>query len=125
MKTILLVDDEDSMVEVLSGLLEDEGYHVVAASDGEEALTRIAGPELPDLVLLDVMMPKVDGREVLRRMHADPQLRSIPVILMSATAHPISQAELGEAVFLQKPFDLHVLLQTLTALLTRQPRRED
>jgi CheY-like chemotaxis protein len=117
MKTILVVDDEFAMVEALSALLEDEGYHVVTAANGEEALACLRDGAHPDLVLLDVMMPRLDGRDVLRRMQEDAALRSIPVILMSAAAHPLEQARLGNAVFLHKPFDLAALFRTIAAML--------
>jgi CheY-like chemotaxis protein len=117
MKTILVVDDEFAMVEALSALLEDEGYHVVTAADGEEALSFLREGARPDLVLLDVMMPRLDGRDVLRRMQEDPALNGIPVILMSAAAHPLELARLGSAVFLHKPFDIYVLFRTVAALL--------
>jgi CheY-like chemotaxis protein len=117
MKTILVVDDEFAMVEALSALLEDEGYHVVTAANGEEALAFLRAGSLPDLVLLDVMMPRLDGRDVLRRMQEDPELRALPVILMSAAAHPLEEARLGSAVFLHKPFDLSALFRTIAALL--------
>src|SRR5690242_13837415 len=99
MKTILVVDDEYAMVEALSALLADEGYRVVAAANGEEALARLADSS-PDLVLLDVMMPRLDGREVLRTMRAEPAFARVAVIMMSAAARPLGKDELGDAVFL-------------------------
>jgi CheY-like chemotaxis protein len=117
MKTILVVDDEFAMVEALSALLEDEGYHVVTAANGEEALACLREGPHPDLVLLDVMMPRLDGRDVLRRMQEDTSLKDIPVILMSAAAHPLDQARLGHAVFLHKPFDIAALFRTIASLL--------
>ena len=109
MKTLLVADDEYAIVEALTALLEDEGYRVVTAANGEEALARLA--ELtPDLLLLDVMMPLLDGREVLRVMRENAAWATIPVIVMSAAARPMSPAQLGTATFLRKPFDLSVLL---------------
>jgi CheY-like chemotaxis protein len=118
MKTILLADDEYAIVEALTALLLDEGYRVVAAANGEEALARL-GESMPDLVILDVMMPRLDGREVLRRMRETPAWAQIPVIVMSAAARPLTPAQLGDAVFLRKPFDVSRLLGAIGALLPR------
>jgi CheY-like chemotaxis protein len=107
-KTVLVVDDEPSILEMLDGLLTDEEYRVVTAASGYQALDVISG-EIPDVILLDIMMPDLDGREVCRRLRADPRTRKIPVVLMSA-AQRISIAEVGADVFLPKPFDLPRLL---------------
>ncbi|HVY46499.1 MAG TPA: response regulator [Minicystis sp.] len=116
MKTILVADDEYAIVEALSALLTDEGYNVVTAANGEEALARIADAR-PDVVLLDVMMPGIDGRGVLSRMRDDTATAAIPVIVMSAAARPLSPAQLGGAIFLRKPFDLAVLLRAIAKLV--------
>jgi CheY-like chemotaxis protein len=120
MKTILVVDDEYAVVEALSALLEDEGYAVATAANGEEALHALDDGLAPDLVLLDVMMPRMDGREVLRALRADPARRALPVIVMSAASQPLPPEQLGDAVFLPKPFDLKRLLGTIEALLRRR-----
>ncbi len=116
MKTILLADDEYAIVEALTALLLDEGYGVVTAGNGEEALARLR-EVTPDLVILDVMMPRLDGREVLRLMRATPAWAKIPVIVMSAAARPLTPAQLGDAVFLRKPFDVSVLLKAIRSRL--------
>jgi CheY-like chemotaxis protein len=116
MKTILLADDEYAIVEALTALLLDEGYRVVAAANGEEAIARL-GEALPDLAILDVMMPRLDGREVLKQMRANPAWAKVPVIVMSAAARPLAPAELGDAVFLRKPFDVSALLKAIRTLL--------
>src|SRR5205809_893087 len=82
---ILVVDDVADNVEILRMRLESLGYEVVVAVDGEQALEKVAS-DLPDLVLLDIMMPKIDGLEVVRRMKADASLPFIPVILVTAKA---------------------------------------
>jgi CheY-like chemotaxis protein len=117
MSTILVVDDEYAIVEALSALLEDEGYRVLTAANGEEALGRIEDGLAPDLILLDVMMPRLDGREVLRWLRSDPGRSRIPVVMMSAASQPLPREQLGDAVFLHKPFDLALLLRTIDALL--------
>src|SRR4029453_15387295 len=84
---ILVVDDVADNVEILRMRLSSLGYEVVVAEDGEHALARVRD-DLPDLVLLDIMMPKIDGLEVVRRMKADATLPFIPVILVTAKAAP-------------------------------------
>ncbi len=117
MRTILLVDDEYAIVEVLGALLAEEGFHVVTAATGEEALGKLA-KERPDLIVLDVMMPRMDGREVLRALRRDPATARLPVILMSAAAEALRVGERDDRIaFLRKPFTLEVLLETLGRLL--------
>jgi CheY-like chemotaxis protein len=116
MKTILVIDDEFAIADVLISLLTDEGYRVVTAPNGQEGLALLAESR-PDLVLLDLMMPLMDGREVLRQMRADPESMHIPVILMSAACSPAVLATLGAEAYLEKPFRLDVLLATLERLL--------
>ena len=82
---ILAVDDAPANVEILKVRLEAEGYEVITAADGEEALERVR-EFAPDLVLLDILMPKLDGIEVLKRIKADGTQRFLPVILVTAKA---------------------------------------
>ncbi|MDI1476123.1 MULTISPECIES: response regulator [unclassified Polyangium] len=123
MKTILVVDDELDIVDVLSDLLTAEGYRVITASNGREGLARIAESR-PDLVLLDRMMPVVDGAEMLRLMREDASLGGIPVVMMSAAEGRRLSQELGCAAFLKKPFDLGTLLDTVARLAGRGDREE-
>jgi len=83
MKSILLVDDEFGIVETLKELLESEGFKVSCASNGKDALARLA-TERPDLAVVDVMMPVMNGIEMLRAMRSNQQQRHVPVLLMSA-----------------------------------------
>ncbi|GEL70365.1 response regulator [Myxococcus virescens] len=115
MKRLLIVDDELAIVEALQDILSVEGYDVDTAFNGAEGLHRMADAK-PDLVLLDLMMPVMDGREMLRRMREDDGLRGIPVVVMSAGR--ISDEERrSSARFLAKPFELDVLLDTIAELL--------
>ena len=118
MKKVLVVDDEPALLDVLAQVLADEGYAVATARDGEHAL-RQAERERPDLVLMDVMMPRLDGRDALRRLRVHPDLRAVPVILTSAGV-PAAQVEPGVA-FLRKPFDLDRLLALVARLLREAP----
>lgn len=115
MKRLLIVDDELAIVEALQDILSVEGYDIVTAFNGAEGLQRMADAK-PDLVLLDLMMPVMDGREMLRRMREDASLQGIPVVVMSAGR--ISDEERrSSARFLAKPFELDVLLDTIAELL--------
>lgn len=122
MKTVLLVDDEHAIIDALSGILEDEGFRVVTASNGHQALSRLE-EGTPDVALVDVMMPGMDGRELLQRMKADGRFQRVPVVLMSAVPLSILEREgaLAFADFFQKPFDLWQLLARLHALAGSKP----
>ena len=118
-RRVLIVDDEDAIRDVLSAILEDEGYHVQAATDGE-ALSIADGEPRPDLVLLDVMMPVMDGPEVRRRLLQNPRTAEIPVVVMTAAGDAARWAtQLGAAGSLQKPFDLLQLVELVDRLAVR------
>jgi len=87
---ILLIEDEDIMIDLLEKKLSQEGYKVVVAKDGEEGLRKMKEMESkPDLILLDIIMPKMGGFEVMEEMQKDPQLREIPVIIISNSGQPV------------------------------------
>lgn len=114
-RTVLVVEDEPSLADLLSVVLEDEGYQVAVAGDGRAALARLAAGGC-ELVLSDVMLPFLDGAALALAMQADPVLRAIPLILMSAA--PLSPARVvPHAAFLDKPFALDDLLATVQRLL--------
>jgi adenylate cyclase len=116
---ILVVDDVADNVEILRMRLESLGYEVVVAEDGEQALAKIA-ETLPDLILLDIMMPKIDGLEVVRRLKADPTLPFIPVILVTAKAGQkdvIAGLDAGGDDYLTKPIDHGALVARVRAML--------
>ncbi|MBD3161395.1 MAG: response regulator, partial [Candidatus Latescibacteria bacterium] len=89
-KRILVVDDEIYIVHILEFSLTMEGYTVLTASDGQEALQMIES-ERPDLVVLDIMMPKLDGYQVCQKLREDEQFKSLPVILLSAKGRPVDR----------------------------------
>lgn len=116
MKTILVVDDELPIVEMAATVLEEEGYRVLTAAHGKEALACLAQNKV-DLVLSDMMMPVMDGRELCRRIEADAAYSSIPVVLMSST-HSAAQLDgCPHAAFLGKPFDVQRLLMAVASAL--------
>ena len=113
--TILLVDDEDSIQKLLTYPLEREGFRVVPARDGEEALRRFAAEPF-DLVVLDVMLPKLDGLEVCRRIRASPELSGTMVVMLTAQAHgEVERRALaaGADSVLTKPFSPVQLLELI------------
>jgi CheY-like chemotaxis protein len=116
MRTILVVDDETPLVELLQAILEDQGYQVVVASNGYEALAVLARQPV-DVVLSDVMMPVFDGVRLCQAMQQHPAYRAIPVILASAVGPPKLAADCRWAAFLSKPFDYDLLLATVARLL--------
>ncbi len=121
---ILICDDEPELVELVQLQLEVVGYDVVTANDGEEALQK-AYSENPDLVLLDIRMPKIDGREVCHRLHLDSRTKDIPVIFLSAKVRGEEKKDVPreEADYLVKPFDMKdLLLKIATILQGRFPR---
>jgi DNA-binding response OmpR family regulator len=104
--TILVVDDEPQIVDLLTSALEDEGYQVACAYDGEQAWN-LVHQQAPDLIISDVSMPRLDGLDLVRRMRRCWQLARTPVILMSAAQRTV---DVQDAVFVPKPFDLDRML---------------
>jgi DNA-binding response OmpR family regulator len=116
--TILLVDDEDSIQKLLTYPLEREGYRVLQARDGEEALTRFAS-ERVDLVVLDIMLPKLDGLEVCKRLRAESE---VPIIMLTARDDELDKVlglELGADDYITKPFSIREFRSRVRALLRR------
>ncbi|MGZ8696393.1 MAG: response regulator [Gaiellaceae bacterium] len=116
--TILLVDDEDSIQKLLAYPLEREGYRVLQARDGEEALKRFAS-ERVDLVVLDIMLPKLDGLEVCKRLRAESE---VPIIMLTARDDELDKVlglELGADDYITKPFSIREFRSRVRALLRR------
>ncbi|GAB6173525.1 response regulator [Paradesulfitobacterium aromaticivorans] len=121
MAVILVVDDEESIQELLRYNLEKEGYKVLAARDGLEALERV-GKDQPDLVVLDVMLPHMDGMEVCRQLRLNPKFRELPVIMLTAKGEEIDKVlglELGADDYMTKPFSPRELVARIKARLRR------
>jgi DNA-binding response OmpR family regulator len=118
---ILVVDDDLSIIKVLRGYLEQSGYQVLAAYDGETALHMLRR-ERPDLVILDLMLPQRDGREVTRIVRADQTLAATPIIMLTARVEDTDKIvglELGADDYITKPFNAHEVVARVNALLRR------
>src|SRR2546423_8688071 len=123
--TILLVDDEEAVRKVLTFPLERDGYNVVQASDGEEALARF-GDQPVDLVVLDIMLPKLDGLEVCKQLRSRS---SVPIIMLTARDDELDKVvglELGADDYITKPFSIREFRSRVRALLrrARAPRQD-
>ena len=119
--TILLVDDDPVNVRLVKLILSREGYQTIVASGGSEGL-KMAQDERPDLVLLDLMLPEVDGFEVLRRLRSDSQTADLPVIVVSAQASLTDEhaaIEIGANAYVTKPFKRAELLPLICSLLEK------
>jgi CheY-like chemotaxis protein len=116
---VLVVDDDRVIQQLLVVNLELEGFAVETASDGEEAVDKILTNDY-DVVLLDIMMPKIDGREVCRRVKADPRGQDVPIIFLSARAQDLDVRQgydLGVSAYVTKPFDPVDLIDIVTRVL--------
>lgn len=121
-KKILAVDDERHIVRLVQINLEKHGYEVVTASNGREAI-ETAREARPDLIVMDVMMPEMDGFEALEKMKADPELSSIPVIMLTAKAQDadvFSGWQKGADLYLTKPFNPSELLTFVKRIFSSQ-----
>jgi DNA-binding response OmpR family regulator len=118
-KRLLIVEDEADLVEMVKMRLEASGFEVSAAYDGQEGLDK-AKKEKPDLIILDLMLPKIDGYKVCRMLKFDEKYRNIPIIMFTARAQE-SDRKLGEGVgadaYIVKPFEPQALLSKISELL--------
>lgn len=119
-KKILVVDDELDVQSIISFRLEINGYEVSVASDGQEGLDKIK-TEKPNLVLLDLMLPKINGFEICRMIKFDDKFKDLPIIILSALDKEDDRKkamEGGADAYFLKPFDLESLLEKISSLLT-------
>lgn len=121
-KKILLVDDEPEIQLIISSRLSDLGFEVLCAMDGQEGLD-IARKESPDAIMLDLMLPKLDGYKVCRMLKFDKAFENIPIIIFSAKGSDADKKlaeQVGADAYLVKPFDQTVFVQTIQRLLGPQ-----
>lgn len=126
-KKVLVVDDEPDVLLLCRVNLEFEGYEVVEASDGQQAMEKV-GEHRPDVILLDVMMPRMDGWQVLSALKADESLRDIPVVMLTAKVQDADQIRgwsAGVAEYITKPFSPLSLSQVIRDVLDNDPEEED
>ena len=122
---ILVVDDEIYIVHILDFSLGIEGYEVMTALDGEQALAKVA-QDRPDLIVLDIMMPKLDGYETCKALKQNPATHDIPVILLSAKGRNVDQKvgfEVGADDYITKPFSPRKLVERINAILGQTSRQ--
>ena len=120
-KKILIVDDEVDLVETVRFPLEMEGYHVLVSYNGEDALNQ-ARKENPDLILLDLMLPKLDGYKVCRLLKFDDRYKHIPILMLTAKTQEKDKAlgmETGANEYITKPFEMDDLLRKVKAYLNK------
>jgi two-component system alkaline phosphatase synthesis response regulator PhoP len=121
---LLVVDDEEDILELIKFNLEREGYIVSCAASGEGAL-QIAKSEIPDLIVLDLMLPGIDGLEVARQLKNEPETRGIPIVMLTAKGEEtdiVAGLELGADDYITKPFSPRVLVARVRAVLRRNSR---
>lgn len=127
MKRILAVDDDRHIVRLVEVNLRAAGYEVLTAFDGQEALDKVVA-QSPDMIVLDVMMPRVDGFEVLRQLQADAQYQKIPVIMLTAKAQDADIFKgwaSGVSSYLTKPFNPRELLVFVERIFQAQDEGEE
>lgn len=120
-KKILIVDDEPDIVETLDFLIQSEGYESITAMDGEDALKK-AKEESPDIIILDVMLPKINGYKVCRLLKFDNKYKHIPILMVTARSQQEDKAigeETGADDYITKPFDINNLLEKISFYLNR------
>jgi len=119
-KSILVIEDNALLADLITEVLQEEGYHVAVASDGQDGLQKL--PQVkPDLVITDLMMPRVSGEEFCNTIQASPHFSSIPVLLMTAREEHVLRIKCKYDAFLAKPFDLYHLLGLVDSLTKTTP----
>ena len=118
-KRILLADDEEDIKTIVTMFLQAQGYEVITAFDGLDTLEKIQS-DRPDLLLLDIMMPVLDGFEVCKRLRANPETAELPILMLSAAAHSESITrgmKAGANDYIVKPFEPEMLLEKIRRIL--------
>jgi len=123
MKKIMIVDDEPDQIETLKIILEDEvdKFKIIGANSGKECLAALQRKEIPDLILLDILMPEMDGWEVFKKIKENPEWEKIPIIFLTATDDKISKKKGSRLAqdFIEKPFEIDDLKKRLKNVLEK------
>jgi CheY-like chemotaxis protein len=117
---VLIAEDEPNIVESLSFILRREGHEVTSVADGEAALAALRRPAPPALLILDLLLPRRNGLEVLKAVKSDPRLRGIPVIMLTARSQPRDRAlalEIGVEAYVAKPFSNRDIIELVRRLV--------
>ena len=125
MPRILIVDDEPNLVLALEFLMKKEGYEIRAAADGEKAV-KAAEEYRPDLILLDVMMPRMDGYEVCQHIRANPELRDVAIVMLTAKGREVEREKglaLGADLYITKPFSTREVVRKVKEILAAKSGR--
>jgi len=125
-QTILIIEDERALIEVLTYNLRKEGFEVLTASDGQDGLRR-AQTALPDLVVLDLMLPVIEGLEVCRQLRNGARTKEIPILMLTARSEEVDEIvgfQMGADDYVTKPFKMKPLIQRIKALLRRKDKPE-
>ena len=121
-KTVMIVEDDMDILETLAQVLESEGYHVITKTNGREALNYLQNAIPPSLILLDLMMPVMDGWQFRQEQLRSSKIASIPVVIVSADGHASQKAAvLGANDYLTKPVELETLLDTVARHCAKRP----
>ncbi|MBI4677348.1 MAG: response regulator [Elusimicrobia bacterium] len=132
MPTILIVDDEPEIVTLLRAVLAKDGFTIAEASNGQAALERLGidprtpGTILPDLIVLDIMMPVMDGYELNKRLQADPTAKDIPIVVLTAKGQKMRdlfEVAPNVAAYIQKPFDPKTLRELIAGIISKRRKQ--
>ena len=126
-ETILIVDDEEDIIELIQYNLKNEGYSILTADAGEQAI-KIAKQARPDLIVLDLMLPGMDGLEVTRYLRSNEETRDLPIVILTAKGEEsdiITGLELGANDYISKPFSPKVLVARIRAILRRRRKESE
>ncbi len=124
MATVLVVEDQKAQREMMVSLLEQDGWEVLAAGDGDEALEIVRGGQIPDVVVMDVVMPRMNGYQLVRQLREYPQTKQVPVLMCSSKGETFDKhwgLKQGADAYIVKPFEPQDLLGTVRHLL-RTPK---
>lgn len=121
MARVLVVEDERDVQQLVKAILEKDGHEVVSAFDGAEALQRLQTGDLPQVIVLDIMMPQMDGYTFINRLHEDVRTRSLPVVVLTAKGHlkEVFEQVSNVTAYVRKPFEPKALLKNVREALAK------